>query len=356
MAKLRLGVIGAGSWTLGSHLPNLAKYRDEVEFVIVNRRNPDLLGKIKDDWGFAKASTDWHDVIAERPDIVVVGSPPGYHHDQSKAALEAGADVMCEKPFTIDPADAWDLDETARRTGNHLILSYGWNYRPMVIQAHRMMHEDGGVGDIEHVALHMDSVTRELLSETGDYPGASPESIPQPDTWSRPETSGGGYGQAQLTHLLGVSLWLTDLRGQDVFAFMSAPLGAKVELHDAVAMRYTNGAIGTMSGASSHLGGANNRHAVEVRVVGSRGMFHLDLRDNILWRYRSADDDVRVPLESDAGLYDCNGPIDALVAAGAGRPFDNNSPADLGARTVEILDAAYRSARSGAAERVHGLD
>ena len=62
---------------------------------------------------------------------------------------------------------------------------------------------------------------------------------------------------------------------------MSAPLDAKVELHDAVAMRYTNGAIGTMSGASSHLGGANNRHAVEVRVVGSRGQFHLDLRDNI---------------------------------------------------------------------------
>ena len=355
MAKLRLGVIGAGSWTLGSHLPNLAKHRDEVEFVIVNRRNPDLLSKIQADWGFAKASSDWHDVIAETPDIVVIGTPPGYHWEQSKAALEAGAQVMCEKPFTIDPAHAWDLDQTARRTGNHLILSYGWNYRPMVIAAHRMMHEDGGVGEIEHVALHMDSVTRELLSETGDYPGASPESIPQPDSWSRPETSGGGYGQAQLTHLLGVSLWLTELRGQDVFAFMSAPLDAKVELHDAVSIRYTNGAIGTMSGASSHLGGANNRHAVEVRVVGSRGMFHLDLRDNVLWRYRSPADDVRVPLESDAGLYDCTGPIDALIEAGAGRPFDNNSPAELGARTVEILEAAYRSASSGTAERVKTL-
>ncbi len=356
MTKLRLGVIGAGSWTVSSHLPNLARHRDELDFVIVNRRNPDLLAKIQGDFGFAKASTDWRDVIAERPDIVVVGSPPGYHWEQSKAALEAGAHVMCEKPFTIDPAHAWDLEETARRTGRSLILSYGWNYRPMVIQAHRMMHEDGGIGEIEHVALHMDSVTRELLSETGAYPESAPEFIPQPDTWSRPETSGGGYGQAQLTHLLGVSLWLTDLRGQDVFAFMSAPLGAKVELHDAVSIRYTNGAIGTMSGASSHLGGASNRHAVEVRIVGSRGMFHLDLRDNTLWRYRSPDDDVRVPLEPDAGLYDCTGPIEGLIAAGAGRRFDNNSPAELGARTVEILDAAYRSASSGSAERVKGLD
>ena len=102
----------------------------------------------------------------------------------------------------------------------------------MVIQAHRIMHDDG-IGDLEHVSLHMDSVTRELLSETGDYPDADPTYVPQPDTWSRPETSGGGYGQAQLTHLLGVALWLTDLRGQDVFALMSAPLDAHVELHDA---------------------------------------------------------------------------------------------------------------------------
>jgi predicted dehydrogenase len=180
----------------------------------VNRRNPELLGRIKDKFGFARSTTDWREVIAERPDIVVVGSPPGYHFEQAKAALEAGAHVMCEKPFTIDPADAWELDATVKRTGRQLFIAYGWNYRPMVIQAHRMMHEDGGIGDIEHVAMHMDSVTRELLSETGDYPGADPEAIPQPDTWSRPETSGGGYGQAQLTHLLGVALWLTDLRGQ----------------------------------------------------------------------------------------------------------------------------------------------
>jgi predicted dehydrogenase len=352
VAKLRLGVIGAGSWTVSSHLPNLRRHADEIDFAIVNRRDPLLLAKVQREFGFAEATTDWRDVIAERPDIVVVGSPPGQHWQQAKAALEAGAHVLCEKPFTIEPAHAWDLVETARRSGRSLILAYGWNYRPMVIEAHRLLHEDGGVGEIEQVALHMDSVTRELLSETGAYPDAAPEFIPRPETWSRPETSGGGYGQAQLTHLLGISLWLTDLRGQDVFAFMSAPLDARVELHDAATIRYTSGAIGTMSGASSHKGAAGDRHAVEVRLVGSRGMFHLDLRDNVLWRYRSPEDDVRVALEPEAGRYDCVGPIDALVEAGAGRPFDNNSPPELGARTVEILDAAYRSAASGQVERI----
>ena len=358
MAKLRVGVIGAGSWTVSSHLPNLVNRRDQgdLELTIVSRRNTELLGRIKDNFGFEKATTDWHEVLAEEPDVVIVGSPPGLHHEQAKAALEAGADVMCEKPFTIDPSDAWDLDETARRTGKQLFVSYGWNYRPMVIQAHRMMHDEGGIGKIEHVSMHMDSVTRELLSETGSYPQADPEAVPQPETWSRPETSGGGYGQAQLTHLLGVALWLTDLRGEAAFALMTAPLDAKVELHDAVSIRFTNGAIGSMGGASSHLGGAGNRHAVEVRAVGDRGMFHIDLRENLLWRYRGEDDDVRVPLESDAGLYDCIGPIDTVVDAALGRNPANNSPAELGARTVEILHAAYRSADSGALESVSTLD
>jgi predicted dehydrogenase len=358
MAKLRVGVIGAGSWTVSSHLPNLVRRRDQgdLELTIVSRRNAELLGRIKDKFGFQKATTDWREVLAEEPDVVIVGTPPGRHHEQAKASLEAGAQVMCEKPFTIDPADAWDLDQTVKRTGRQIFISYGWNYRPMLLEAYRLMHDDGGIGEIEHVSMHMDSVTRELLSETGAYPAADPELIPQAETWSRPETSGGGYGQAQLTHLLGAVLWITELRGEAAFALMSAPLGAKVELHDAVTLRFTNGAIGTMAGASSHLGAGANRHAVELRAVGNRGMFHLELRENVLWRYRGTNDVVRVPLDDDAGLYDCDGPIDAVVDAGLGRSPANNSPAELGARTVEILDACYRSARSGALEQVATLD
>jgi len=357
MSKLRVGVIGAGSWTVASHLPNLLRRRDagEIELAIVSRRNPEILSRIQDRFGFEQATTDWQDVIAATPDIIIVGSPPGLHHQHAKAALEAGAHVMCEKPFTIDPANAWDLEETVRRTDRQLFIAYGWNYRPMLVQAHRLMHVDGGIGHIEHVSMHMDSVTRELLSETGSYPLADPDAVPQPETWSRPETSGGGYGQAQLTHLLGIVLWLTDLRGEAVFALMSAPLDAKVELHDAVALRFTNGAIGSMAGASSHAFGVE-RQAVELRAVGDRGMFHLELRDNTLWRYRIDRGETRVELDRDAGAYDCVGPVDAVVDAALGRQPVNNSPAELGARTVEILEAAYRSARSGLLETVSTLD
>ena len=84
----------------------------------------------------------------------------------------------------------------------------------------------------------------------------------------------------------------------------------------------------------------------------SADMLRLDLRNNVLWRYRGQGDDINVPLPDDAGRYDCVGPIEAVVDAALGREPDNNSPAELGARTVEILDAAYRSADSGSMEAI----
>jgi predicted dehydrogenase len=356
MAKLRLGVIGAGSWTVSSHLPNLAAHAGDIEFTVVNRRNPELLARTRAQFGFLKATTEWQAVIDERPDIVVIGTPPVYHFTQAKAALEAGAHVLCEKPFTLAARDAWELARTAERVGRELIVAYGWNYRPMVIEAHRLLHEDGGIGDLEHVSIYMESSLREMLSGIALFGYSDPGYVPQLETWAEPEKSGGGYGQAQLTHALGVALWLTDLRGRAVFALMSSPVPAKVELHDAIALRFANGAIGTIAGASGHVGAAGGRHAVDIRAVGSRGQLHLDLRDGILRRYRGPDDDIAVPLAPDAGAYDCRGPVEALVDAGLGRHFANNSPAELGARTVEILEAAYRSALSGSIEPVTTLD
>jgi predicted dehydrogenase len=51
MSKVRVGVIGAGSWAIASHLPNLAKH-DDLEFVGISRKGEEILHKIKDRYGF----------------------------------------------------------------------------------------------------------------------------------------------------------------------------------------------------------------------------------------------------------------------------------------------------------------
>jgi predicted dehydrogenase len=350
-SKLRLGVIGAGSWAIASHLPNFAA-RDEVEFVGVARKGSDALARVKDQYGFRVASEDYRDVLEAGVDIVLVSSPTGLHHEHAKAAMEAGAHVLVEKPFTIDPADAWDLVETGERLGRHIVVAFGWNYKPMVREMRRLMVERG-IGEVEQLTVHMASVTRELLSNTGAYPDADPDTVPEQATWTDPRISGGGYGQAQLSHALGLALWLTGLRADAAFALMSAPLNAPVELHDAISVRFDNGAIGTVAGGSAHLGAGGNKHQLEVRAIGSDGQVLCDVEREAAWLWRDGGDtDLRLALEDGDGAYDCDGPPNTLVDLALGKDVVNQSPGELAARTVELLDAAYRSASSGKLEPV----
>jgi len=349
--KLRLGVIGAGSWAVASHLPNFARRRDEVQFVAVARHGEELLHRIEENWGFEIASEDYRDVLDADVDICLVSSPTAFHHEHAKAALESGAHVLVEKPVAIEPADAWDLVETAERNARHLVCAFGWNFRPMVQDAKRLM-DDRGIGEVEQLVVHMSSHTRELLSNRGAYPLAAAEAVPEQRTWTDPRLSGGGYGQAQLSHALGLSLWLTGLRGKDVFAYMSTVLDSPVEHYDACALRFTNGAIGTMAGGSAHLGYGDNKNELAMRAIGSEGHLACDLQRELVWLYRAGGEDVRLPVREGDGVYDCDGPPNALVDLALGKDVRNWAPGELGARTVEILDAAYRSAATGKAEPV----
>ena len=344
MARIRVGVIGAGSWTVASHLPNLARH-DDVEFVGVSRKGPELLDKIAQEYGFQVASEDYRDVLAAGVDVCIVASPSGFHAEHALAALESGAHVMCEKPVTIDPESAWMLARKADELSRAFVVSFGWNYKPMIQKAKALM-DDGGIGVLEHMTVHMASATRELLSNTGAYPGAAPEAVPEQRTWTDPALSGGGYGQAQLTHALGLAFWLTGARAASGFATMASPLGAPVELHDAIVYNYDGGGIGVLSGGSAHLGVNNNKHALEVRAIGSEGQLLVDVEREAVWLFRNGED-LQLDVAAGEGAYDCIGPIDTVLAAARGEDYVNQSPAELGARVVEALDIAYRSAATG---------
>jgi len=347
MARIRVGVIGAGSWAVASHLPNLALDPD-VEFVAVARKGPEQLARIKDKFGFEVASEDYRDVLAAGVDVCVVASPASFHHEHVTAALDAGAHVMCEKPFTIATDEAWDLVRRADERDRQLIIAFGSNYLPMVQQAKQLMTEVG-IGTLEQISIVMSSTTRELMTNTGSYPDADPDAIPEQATWTDPAISGGGYGQAQLTHALGLGLWLTDARVSSAFAYLGSPMDAPVELHDAVAFRCDGGAVGVLSGGSSHLGANGNKHALEVRAIGSEGQLQVDLERELVYIFKDGKEHRADVVDGD-GLIHCKGPIDALLAAARGDFTANSSPGELGARTVEALDLAYRSAETGSAE------
>lgn len=349
--KLRLGVIGAGSWALASHLPNLAQRRGEVEFVGVCRRGADTLEWIAQTYGFAVASEDYTAVLDAGVDIVLVSSPTAVHYEHARAALLAGAHVLVEKPFTLTSAEAWDLVALADQLDRHLLIAFGYNYRPLVRAAREALAAHDGVGRLESLSISMTSVCRELLAGRGSYPKADRRAKPDPRTWNDPRISGGGYAQAQSSHALGLALHLFDVAPQWVFAATSDPLGGGVEEHVSAVIGWSGAAHGTLTGNATHEGADANRDVLRVHAVGGEGQFRLDVDADRFHYFRPGAGDLGANLGAGAGAYDCEGPSNALVDLALGRPDANLSPGALGARTVEVIETLYRSAASGTVEQ-----
>lgn len=352
--KARLAFIGAGWWATSNHMPVLES-RDDVELVGVCRLGQESLEKVQERFGFQYATEDYRQLLDEcELDGVVVASPHTLHFEHASAALERGLHVMCEKPLTTRADQARELVRLAEANGVHLLVPYGWHYKPFVQEAKRFM-EEGVVGRVEYVLCHMASPIRSLLSgeeiNVDEVSGQSEPSLFQPDsaTWADPQVSGGGYGHAQISHAAGLMFWLTGLQAQSVHAFMSGP-GAEVELYDAASVRFAGGAIGTVSGAGAVP--MDQGFQLDVRVFGSEGMLLLDCERARLEARRHDGQHRVVDVEPGAGAYACDGPPNNFVDLVRGLTQDNWAPGTAAMRSVELLDAAYRSASSGQSETV----
>jgi predicted dehydrogenase len=346
--RVRVGIIGAGSWSNAVHLPALAK-RDDVELVALARRNGDLARDIAARFGIPHATTDWYEVLRYDLDAVVISSPPNVHLEQVTAALESGAHVLCEKPFAITSADAWAMVEAARRTRRTLLVAFGWNYMPLMQGARRLMDEHH-VGDIEFLTLGIRVAVRELLAHGRGYRNPASDVVaPQRETFVEPVVSGGGQAPVTMSHAFGLALYLSRLEASTVYAQMwNGPVG--VDVHDAMVVTFENGAIGAINGASSHESKPNVEW--EVGIFGSRGQLQLDSVTADV-HLGSFDGNVyRAALPPDAGKYDPTGPLNTLIDVAQGGAGGDESPARLGAQTVELVEASYRSVVSGRAEPV----
>lgn len=342
--RLRLAVIGAGAWAEFAHIPGFLR-RPEVEPWVVVRRDTAQLRRIRERFGFAHATGDWREAVAMGADIVALTGPGALRGQQAIAALEAGSHVLAEKPFTIDPAEAWAIDRLARERGRHVVLCYAWNEMGIVEHARRLAQEPDGIGTVESVTVSMSTIVRDLLTVGTTYLGDAPVSAPRHETWQDPALSGGGYGQGQLTHVLGLLARMIPDRATQVAAFTHGP-GARVELHDALIVRFAGGAVGSIGGASLPLGTFGNAHQVWIRVTGSRGQVVLDLAAPRVAR-ATADGTLEVSLSDEDVRWSFDRVTDRIVDLALGRTTDNPSPAALGARVVEILAALYRSAATG---------
>ncbi len=83
-------------------------------------------------------------------DVVAIVTPNHLHHAPARAFLDAGIDVICDKPLTRTLAEAEDLVGAVAASGRVFVLTYNYTGYPMVRHAREMIAA-GALGAIRVV-------------------------------------------------------------------------------------------------------------------------------------------------------------------------------------------------------------
>lgn len=338
-SRLRVGLVGAGAWARTAHLSALAS-RPDVEFDAVYDPDARRAADAAAEFGFARVASSLADLLESDADACIVASPAAAHAEQAVAALAAGRHVLLEKPMATSAADAWRIADAARSAEREVLVALGWNYSPVFEAARRLLDEQP-IGALEHVVLHMASGTHALLSGQSDDSSGRPDLPAVRGTWTDPRLSGGGYGDAQLSHALGLLFGLVDDRVARADVTLRPGPVAGIELGLALSGTLQSGATLAVSGTSYR---HPTRQHLDLRLYGSDGTIILDALADRVTRIDADGTEVVAPLAPGAGAYPGTAPALAFADLLLGRGAANRSDASVGARTTEVLDIVRSAA------------
>lgn len=121
--KFRIGVIGAGHWG-PNHLRAFSGHPDS-EAPLCAETDAAKRDRLADLYPEVRFCEDCREILdAPEVDAVVVSTPTATHYEIVKAAMAAGKDVLCEKPVTLEYAEAIELAELSEKLGRILMVGH----------------------------------------------------------------------------------------------------------------------------------------------------------------------------------------------------------------------------------------
>ncbi len=146
MKKLRVGVIGCGSIAQHRHLPEYQANKN-VELVAVCDSNEERANQIAEKYE-VDAYTNYEDLLSSGTvDAVSVCTPNYLHAPISKAALNAGLHVLCEKPMSTSKQEAEAMIAAAKESGKKLMIAHNQRFVASHQRA-RQLISSGEIGKI----------------------------------------------------------------------------------------------------------------------------------------------------------------------------------------------------------------
>lgn len=338
--QARIGVIGAGWWSTYTHIPGLIE-NPHAHLTAICDRSEAACERATTAFPGPAAYVDVETMLAETElDGVVIAVPHAVHYDVAARCLDAGLNIMLEKPMVLTAKHAADLVQRAEAQGVELIIGYPWHFTRTAIRAREVLGS-GELGAIQHVVCTFSSMVVEFYrGNDAAYQPVFEWSVAGPgDVYARPELSGGGQGHLQITHSSGLMFFVTGLRPRRVSALMNS-FDVPVDLVDAMTVEFEGGALGVVSSTGNvPVGDAGQ---LDVRAYCEHGYVLLDAITGALEIHRRDGSIERDQLPADDS-YPRFATAANLVDVCLGRE-PNGSPAEFGHRSVELLDAAYRSA------------
>jgi len=99
-------------------------------------------------------AADFGRMLAEtKPDVVIVATMDATHHDYIVRAMEAGCDVITEKPMTTDADKCRQILDARRRTGRRCRVTFNYRYSPPRAQVKDLLMS-GEIGEVLSVDFH----------------------------------------------------------------------------------------------------------------------------------------------------------------------------------------------------------
>lgn len=270
-------------------------------------------------------------VDGEAPDFVDVASPPAYHAGAARAALQAGAHVIVEKPLCLDPKDFADLRSLAAAQDRVLFCVHNWKHSPTYRRAFEAVSA-GGLGELRYCAL-----SRLRTGQAGGAP------------WRiDPVIGGGGILIDHGWHAFYLMQWLMGGRAPlSVAARLGVfPPGVVEEVAD-LSLTFPGGALGYI-----HLSWRAPTRRTSAMLYGSEGMIEIE-ESSVRWSSRSGISQVLPVVEEPdnsyhpgwfAGLAE---EFESAIAQGPQGPIAQQNLREA-AIALALLNAAKASDAAGA--------
>jgi predicted dehydrogenase len=145
---MRFAVIGVGYW--GGNYVRVIGDSLAAELVCVCDASPSSLRSIRNVAPDARFTCDLDEVLDDdEVDAVVVATPASTHFEIARSALEAGKQVLCEKPLALTTEQCEALIDTADSEGRVLFVGHTFIYNPGVRAAQQLLRE-GALGHVRH--------------------------------------------------------------------------------------------------------------------------------------------------------------------------------------------------------------